>query len=187
MTNNDIKFFLKKLQQEEIIAYPTEGVFGLGCDPDSKRAVLKLQNLKKRSLSKGFILVAANYKQLNPYIANNKLSYELKKKVCLHNATPITWLVPAKINTPSWLTGSFNSLAIRISHHPSIVELCNIFQKPLVSTSANISGTPACRSLQEIRYQFGYELPVYPGNIGSLKHCTEIRDLLSGQIIRSGG
>ncbi|WWO96195.1 MAG: Sua5/YciO/YrdC/YwlC family protein [Candidatus Dasytiphilus stammeri] len=182
-----LTFFLKNLHEEKIIAYPTEGVFGLGCDPDSKKAVMKLQSLKKRSLSKGFILVAADYQQLTPYIESEKLSYEHRTQLYSHNSEPFTWVVPARIHTPAWLTGSFNSVAIRISQHEAIIQLCKAFKKPLVSTSANVSGSTPCRSLEEIRSQFGYELPVYPGNIGELQHPTEIRDLFSGKIIRSGG
>ncbi|WWO96598.1 MAG: Sua5/YciO/YrdC/YwlC family protein [Candidatus Dasytiphilus stammeri] len=183
-----ITFCLKNLHEEKIIAYPTEGVFGLGCDPDSKKAVMSLQTLKKRSLSKGFILVAANYQQLTPYIESEKLSDEHRVQLySQNNSAAFTWVVPARIQTPAWLTGSLNSIAIRISKHEAIIQLCKAFKKPLVSTSANVSGSPPCRSLEEIRSQFGYELPVYPGNIGELQHPTEIKDLFSGKIIRRGG
>ncbi|WWO99790.1 MAG: Sua5/YciO/YrdC/YwlC family protein [Candidatus Dasytiphilus stammeri] len=184
MKNYNIDYFIKKLLEDEIIAYPTESVFGFGCNPESKPAVMHLLSLKKRSIEKGFILVAADYEQIKPYIHDNQLSNKQREIIC--SPSSITWLLPKNINTPYWLTGNFSTLAVRISQYYSIQQLCKAFNKPLISTSANITGSIPCRTVKEIRAQFGNSLIIYPGHLGSLKSHTEIRDLLSGKVIRHG-
>lgn len=62
------------LNEERVIAYPTEAVFGVGCDPDSETAVMRLLELKQRPVDKGLILIAANYEQLKPYIDDTMLT-----------------------------------------------------------------------------------------------------------------
>ena len=69
---------LNDLRLGEVIAYPSEGVWGLGCDPRNKKAVLKLLNLKKRPMDKGLILVASNISQMEPYIDLRKYKTKLK-------------------------------------------------------------------------------------------------------------
>ncbi|WWP00056.1 MAG: Sua5/YciO/YrdC/YwlC family protein [Candidatus Dasytiphilus stammeri] len=186
MKNSNIDDFIKTLLEDETIAYPTESVFGLGCNPESKKAVMHLLSLKKRSIEKGFILVAADYEQIKPYIHDNQLSNKQREMIISSSTRPITWLLPKNINTPYWLTGNFSSLAVRISQYPSIQQLCRAFNKPLVSTSANLTGSIPCRTVKEIRDQFGKSLIIYPGRLGPLKCHTEIRELLSGKIIRYG-
>ncbi|WWO97406.1 MAG: Sua5/YciO/YrdC/YwlC family protein [Candidatus Dasytiphilus stammeri] len=183
--SSNIDDFIKILLEDETIAYPTESVFGLGCNPESKKAVMHLLSLKQRSIEKGFILVAADYEQIKPYIHEHQLSNK-HREIISSSTKPITWLLPKNINTPYWLTGNFSSLAVRISQYPSIQQLCRAFNKPLVSTSANITGSIPCRTVKEIQNQFGNSLKIYPGCLGPLKCHTEIRDLLSGKIIRYG-
>ncbi|EIR69115.1 Sua5/YciO/YrdC/YwlC family protein, partial [Yersinia pestis] len=102
---------VRALRQEEVIAYPTEAVFGLGCDPDSEKAVNTLLALKQRPWQKGLILVAANYAQLEPYI-NDSMLNEIQRETLFSTwPGPITWVIPARVETPQWLTGCFDSLA----------------------------------------------------------------------------
>lgn len=174
------------LKDGKVIAYPTEAVFGLGCDPDNQQAVLQLLALKKRPIEKGLILIAANLKQLEPYF--DKLSLTQKEIELINQPRDLatTWLVKKNINTPTWLTGQFDSIAIRISHHPLVQELCLAFTKPLVSTSANLSGQPPCRTLAEIAIQFGEQFPVLKGETGKQRNPSQIRDIMTGSIIRQG-
>ncbi len=72
---------LEALQKGEVIAYPTEGVFGVGCDPDNPEAIQKLLELKQRPVEKGLILIAANYEQLLPYVDESQLTQEQLDKV----------------------------------------------------------------------------------------------------------
>lgn len=190
MTNNVLTesaiLCLERLRKGIVIAYPTEAVFGLGCDPDSESAVAQLLRLKKRPVEKGLILIAADYHQLQPYIDDAQLSVAQKERMFASWPGPVTWVVPASSETPAWLTGRFESLAIRVSDHPLVQQICRNFGKPLVSTSANLSGFPPCRTAAEVGEQFGVDFPVLSGETGGRLNPSEIRDVLTGELIRHG-
>lgn len=177
---------LRALRQEEVIAYPTEAVFGLGCDPDSEKAVNALLALKQRPWQKGLILIAANYEQLKPYVDDLALSDSQRETIFSCWPGAVTWVIPARTETPRWLTGSFDSLAVRVSDHPLVQQLCLQYGKPLVSTSANLSGHEPCRTDEEVRIQFGPSLPVLLGKVGGRLNPSAIRDALTGKQFRQG-
>ncbi len=165
-----------------VIAYPTESVFGLGCDPLNQQAVYKILQLKNRSVDMGLILIASNIEQLMPFI---DITPSQKKK--LTTTESITWLVKASNYTPEWITGKHNKVAIRISMHPVCKQLCEYTNYPLVSTSANPSGhKPAKNNLQVVSYFRNSIDYLLPGKTGELKKPTEIRDLETNRIIRKG-
>lgn len=174
------------LKEEKVIAYPTEAVFGLGCDPDSEKAVNRLLLLKNRPWEKGLILIADSYERLNPYIDDNQLDNEQKKTIFSFWPGPVTWVIPAKTTTPKWLTGHFSTLAVRVTDHPLVRQLCLIYGKPLVSTSANLTGLEPCRSAEDVRQQFGNNFPVLEGTVGGRQNPSEIRDALTGKLYRQG-
>lgn len=177
---------LEALRQDAVIAYPTEAVFGLGCNPDSESAVMQLLALKQRPVEKGLILIADSFSQLEPYVAEQELSVTQKERMFASWPGPVTWVLPARPQTPRWLTGRFDSLAVRVSDHPLVKMLCAEFGKPLVSTSANRSGEPPCRSASEALAQFGCNFPVLLGETGGRSNPSEIRDVLTGEQIRQG-
>ncbi|HHB9525593.1 TPA: L-threonylcarbamoyladenylate synthase type 1 TsaC [Yersinia enterocolitica] len=177
---------LQALQQEEVIAYPTEAVFGLGCDPDSEKAVNALLALKQRPWQKGLILIAAYYEQLKPYVDDAALTDSQRETIFSVWPGPVTWVIPTRPETPRWLTGSFDSLAVRVTDHPLVQQLCSQYGKPLVSTSANLSGQEPCRTTEEVRIQFGSSLPVLAGLVGGRLNPSEIRDALTGKQFRQG-
>lgn len=177
---------LQALQQEEVIAYPTEAVFGLGCDPDSEKAVNALLALKQRPWQKGLILIAANYEQLKPYVDDAALTDSQRETIFSVWPGPVTWVIPTRPETPRWLTGSFDSLAVRVTDHPLVQQLCSQYGKPLVSTSANLSGQEPCRTTEEVKIQFGSSLPVLAGLVGGRLNPSEIRDALTGKQFRQG-
>ena len=177
---------LAHLRQDAVIAYPTEAVFGLGCNPDSELAVMALLALKQRPVEKGLILIASDYQQLRPYLDETQLTTEQKEKMFSFWPGPVTWVVPARKATPRWLTGRFDSLAVRVSAHPYVRQLCEAFGKPLVSTSANLTGLPPCRSAAEVHQQFGDNFPVLQAETGGRVNPSEIRDALTGELIRQG-
>lgn len=181
-----VDWCVEKLQQQAVIAYPTEAVFGLGCDPDSEKAVMQLLAYKQRPVEKGLILIAADYSQLEPYIADGELSVAQREKMFASWPGPVTWVLPALPQTPRWLTGRFDTLAVRVSDHPLVQQLCRQYGKPLVSTSANLSGQPPCRNAEEVQQQFGNDFPVLLGETGGRLNPSEIRDIISGDIIRQG-
>ncbi|AAM68018.1 L-threonylcarbamoyladenylate synthase type 1 TsaC [Buchnera aphidicola] len=175
---------IRKLYDKKIIAYPTEAMFGLGCDPTSEKAVKRLLDLKKRSIKKGLILVASNYNQIKMYINESKLSAQQKKTMFFHWPGPYTFLVPANSLVPCWLTGQFDTIAVRISAHFSIIKLCNVFGKALVSTSANISNMSPCLTREDVLKDFGKDFPVLYGHIGNESHPSKIINIVNGKLIR---
>lgn len=98
----------------------------------------------------------------------------------------MTFVFPARPETPRWLTGRFDSLAVRVTNHPLVIELCEAYGKPLVSTSANLTGQPPCRTTAEVHAQFGDSFPVVDGATGGKQNPSEIRDALTGELFRQG-
>lgn len=190
MNNNvqsgSIAHAVEVLKKEDVIAYPTEAVFGVGCDPDSEVAVTRLLTLKQRPVEKGLILIAASFAQLKPYIDDSSLTPEQRETIFASWPGPVTYVFPAQPTTPRWLTGRFNSLAVRVTDHPVVIALCEQFGKPLVSTSANLTGLPPCRNRSEVLAQFGDDFPVVLGETGGRQNPSEIRDALTGERFRQG-
>lgn len=174
------------LRQGRIVAYPTEAVFGLGCDPDSEAAVQALLTLKQRSWTKGLILIAANYAQLLPYIDDAALTPRQRERVFAGWPGPLTWVMPARPQTPRWLTGQYSTLAVRVTAYEPARRLCLAFGKPLVSTSANLTGRPPGRTPAEVRRQLGDNFPVMEEQVEGRLNPSEIRDALTGGLIRQG-
>lgn len=190
MNNNlpagEISQLVELLQQQQVIAYPTEAVFGVGCDPDSEIAVKRLLALKQRPVEKGLILIAASFGQLKPYIDDEALNAAQREAVFACWPGPVTFVFPARPTTPRWLTGQFDTLAVRVTDHPLVIQLCEAYGKPLVSTSANLTGLPPCRTVQEVLAQFGETFPVLKGPTGGRQNPSEIRDALTGKQFRQG-
>lgn len=167
-----------------IVAYPTEAVFGLGCDPADSSAVSRLLTIKRRSPDKGLILVAACWSQLQPWV--KPLPPRLEQRLRRSWPGPVTWLVPAADQCPSWLTGTHSTLAVRVSAHPLVHALCTAWGGALVSTSANKSNLRPARSVLEVQLRFATSIDlILPGPTGDRPQPTTIRDLVSGRIVRS--
>jgi L-threonylcarbamoyladenylate synthase len=173
------------VQAGGILAYPTEGVYGLGCDPFNETAVQKIIDLKGRSPNKGFILIASQWSQIQNLITN--LDPLLLAPVKASWPGPVTWIFPCHTELPSWIRGTHDSIALRISAHPIVKAICDTIDQPLISTSANFSNEPALCSAEEVRNAFGDRIDlVIEGKIGELKGSTPIRDVLSGKYFRHG-
>ena len=120
----------------------TEGVFGLGCDPDEPSAIARLLQIKQREKNKGLILIAANFSQLEPYIDVKAIAPAILDKIQQSWPGPVTWIVPKSERCSDWVSGQFDTVAVRVSDHPDVQALCHAFEKPVTSTSANLSGEP---------------------------------------------
>ncbi|WP_373817985.1 Sua5/YciO/YrdC/YwlC family protein [Glaesserella sp.] len=177
---------VEKLKQNQVIAYPTEAVFGLGCNPNSEQAVRKLLALKKRPEEKGLILIAPTLELLLPYIDESKLSETEWQRFLQVNEKTITWIMPAKPSLPRYLTGQFSTIALRLCQVPAVVELCNACGFALTSTSANLTDSPPCRSAAEVLTQFGSDFPVLDMPTGGKANPSEIRDIFTQHIFRQG-
>lgn len=177
---------IQALQQQDVIAYPTEAVYGLGCDPDSEAAVLKLLTIKQRPVEKGLILIAANYSQLLPYIDESAIPTKILEEILASWPGHVSWIMPATKTAPKWITGQFSSIAVRVSAHPVVQQLCLAFGKPIVSTSANLSGQPAIIDQSVLYEQMSGQVSVImPGDLGGASQPSQIRNALTGAIVRS--
>lgn len=169
------------IQAGEVIAYPTEAVYGLGCDPLNKQAVEALLDLKQRSVSKGLIVLVSDWAQVWPLIADvpeHKL--EAVKKTW---PGPVTWIFPKSDVVPAWLSGEHASLAIRMTAHPIARALCQNI--PLVSTSANVAGMAPVGDVEAIEHMFPEGIAgVVVGDLGGHAAPSEIYDVLSDARLR---
>ena len=178
-----MKQAVHSLKAGGIIAYPTEAVYGLGCDPLNETAVLRLLALKKRSWKKGLILIAADFAQLEPFL--KPLSPILEKRVFAEWPGPVTWLLTAKSTVPYWLCGQSGKLAVRVTAHPIVVELCQQWGGALVSTSANLSGQAAAKKACEVEHIFAETIDyIVDGAVGERERPSEIRDALTNTVLR---
>jgi len=165
-----------------LIAYPTEAVYGLGCDPRCREAVQGLLRLKRRSANKGLILIAANFEQLAPWV--RLLDQVRMAEILASWPGPITWVLPAAPDVPEWLAGGRQSLAVRVTAHPLSAALCQACRTALVSTSANLAGHPPARSPLQVRLRCPGIDHILHGPVGGLRRPSVIRDGATGRVIR---
>ena len=175
------------LHQGGVIAYPTEAVYGLGCDPKNLSAVKKILDLKQRKKEKGLILVASDFEQLKSYIKPLEKTIENKLLDSWHEQrNAITWLVPVDKNISIYLKGQFDTLAVRVSHHPVVKELCDKFAGAIISTSANIATQEAARTAEDVKHIFADKIDfIIEGETDINAKPSEIRDALTDKIIRT--
>ncbi|SMF15004.1 translation factor SUA5 [Alteromonadaceae bacterium Bs31] len=174
---------VEALNRGEVIAYPTEAVWGLGCDPFNSHAVEKILTLKKRSAEKGLILVAATISQFHFILDGMPAKHYAQLEQSWPG--PHTWLVPHHDRVERIVSGSHDTIALRVSAHPVVKALCELYGGPIVSTSANPQALPAARSLQQAQRYFGDEVFYSAGSVGENARPSLIKDLLTGQIIRA--
>lgn len=166
-----------------IVAYPTEAVYGLGCNPLDGAAVQRLLKLKGRPASKGLILIATDFEQLRPFVG--ELDATILDTVMSSWPGPNTWILPAAENLPGWLCGTHDTLAVRVTDHPVAAALSRSCGIPLVSTSANPSGYRPARSALTVRRYFPSGLAlIVTGALGGLQRPTRIRSAIDGTEIR---
>jgi L-threonylcarbamoyladenylate synthase len=165
-----------------VLAYPTESCFGLGCDPRNVRGLRRLLRLKRRSACKGMIVVAASLEQLHGLI--RPLTPEHQRIVRQTRPEPTTFVVPAASGALPGLRGRHRQLAVRITTHRPTLALCRILG-PLVSTSANRAGQPACTTARHCRRIFGQRITLADTPTGPHRKPSRIVELLTGKILRA--
>jgi L-threonylcarbamoyladenylate synthase len=174
----------QQLRQGAIIAYPTEAVFGLGCDPRNEQAVMRLLTIKQRPVEKGLILIASRWEQLQPYL--QPVDPDIRARLEESWPGPVTWLLATRPQTPAWLSGMHESLAVRVTAHPLAAALCDAFGGAIVSTSANASGRPPARTALQARLRCPGVDIVLVGATGGRKRPSEIRNPYTGERVRPG-
>ena len=171
------------LHAGEIIAYPTEGVYGLGCDPRNLAAVGRLLALKKRPKDKGLILVASQAEQFGDYLLDFPTC--ITPEIAATWPGQVTWLLPARAEVSPLLRGEFTTQAVRVSAHPVVQELAGLFGHAIVSTSANIGGGKPCMTAAEVDELFGDAIAgIVGGELGGDGKPSEIRSALDGSVLR---
>lgn len=176
---------VRAIRQGGVIAYPTEAVWGLGCDPFDERAVLDLLEIKRRPMHKGLVLIAGNLSQIDFLLED--LTDDEYVKVTANWPGPYTWILPDKKNKiPAWIKGNHSAVAVRVSNHLQVKRLTEVYGSFLVSTSANPAAHDPARDILRVKTYFGEKLAyALPGELGGLDQPTQIRDLKSDQLIRA--
>ena len=173
------------LRRGGVIAYPTEAVYGLGCDPWDETAVARLFELKQRPLTQGVLLIAAEFAQVEKYIDLGAVPDAALQRARASWPGPHTWVFPRAQSVPSWLAGAHQGIALRVTAHPLAARLCNAFGDALVSTSANRHAEAPARDAAAVQAAFGSELAyILDGAVGGLERPTPIRDAVSGELLR---
>lgn len=147
---NDIEKALLVLKKGGVIAHPTDTCYGLTCDVFNRDALLRLYELKKMPAEKPVSIMVANVSEIEKYAIVNEKARDLIKKF-LPGA--LTIILPRK-NLPEFFNPGHETIGIRVSDNDFCIKLCEKFGKPLVTTSANISGKGAPYSVEEIQNQF---------------------------------
>ncbi|TXD96752.1 Sua5/YciO/YrdC/YwlC family protein [Psychrobacter frigidicola] len=209
LTTDSIIEAAEWLSAGNLLAYPTESVWGIGCDPFNESAVQQLLAIKQRPVDKGMIVITDDTEHIAPLL--NSLN-STQRKVVLDswqlpldtaNSQAHTWLLPLSklesepltVQIPAWITGAHNSVAVRVTAHPLIQQLCAQLVSAfnpygfIVSTSCNPSGQPPALSLAQAQTYFADN--TYAAKVGYLQGDTlgyqlpsQINDALTGQIIR---
>lgn len=175
--------FAHAVSQGAVFGYPTDTIWGFGCHPLIASSVARILRIKRRSPDKGLILLSSKIDYCMSYVGLDSEQLEPVQRATDH---PITWLVPASEECPSWIRGTYPTVAIRITNHPLVEFLCARLQAPIVSTSANRSGKSCVRNSVQMRKQFGDELDfIVSGFDTGGNRPSEIKSLLDKTTIRN--
>ncbi len=144
---DDIKQAVEVMRKGGVILYPTDTVWGIGCDATNAEAVSRVYEIKKRSDSKAMICLVDSDARLQRYVRNvPNVAWDLLD--CVDK--PTTVILDGAVNLAPNLIAEDGSVALRITGEAFSKELCYRFEKPVVSTSANISGEPAAQNYRDI-------------------------------------
>ncbi len=169
-----------------VIVYPTESVFGLGCDPDSTSALRKVLSIKKRPENKGMLVVCHDFALVSGYVDLEKISDDEMEFALKCWEDFCTLAMPASQKVHPLLKGAYPTVAVRISRHPAVAELCSRFKKPIVSTSANLSGAEPVRTAAEAETLFnGAADYILKGMTLGYERPSRIIDLKTRKIMRN--
>jgi L-threonylcarbamoyladenylate synthase len=176
---------VRALRNGGVVAYPTEAVYGLGCDPRDEAAFTRLFELKQRPPEQGVLLIASAFAELEPYLDLAATPAEALERAQADWPGPHTWIFPRAAGVPAWIAGAHAGIAVRVTAHPPAAALCRAFGGALVSTSANRHGESPARSADEVRAMFGAGLDaILDAPTGGLERPTPIRDAITGTVLR---
>ena len=180
--NTRIRLALHHLKKG-VIAHPTDTIYGLACLANNPSGIQKIIELKKREISKGFILLASDIGYLLPYI-DSQMSEDLLEQISIPSKNPTTFLVPKSEELSPLLAGSNELLAVRITPNPLIKFFCEPADSALISTSANLQGKQVAKTKRELRSYFGNQLDYALPPSGYNSEPSRIINLITGERIR---
>ncbi|MFC3122002.1 L-threonylcarbamoyladenylate synthase [Agaribacter flavus] len=180
----DTAVFRQQFNDGCVFAYPTEAVYGLGCNPLNKTAMEKILALKQRPVEKGVILIAANTDQIKPFVKLSSLSHEARHHMNEHWPGPYTYLVPKTSHTPPWISGDSGLVAVRVSAHPLVCELCLAVDSPIISTSANHAGKAPAKTAEDVQHYFDDEVVLIDGSLGTQSKPSTIINAITMEKLR---
>ena len=191
------------LKEGELLAYPTESVWGIGCDAYDKAAVQRILDIKQRPQAKGMIVITDSAERLAPLLdaLKDRQRQQIIKSwqadsdnIALQCKQAHTWLlpIPSTLTTtiPSWITGQHQTVAVRVIAHPTIRQLCQQMVSAdnpfglLVSTSCNPSGHQPARTFDEAYAYFGEQISYLQTETLGYTLPSQIRDATTGLIVR---
>ncbi|NVK23772.1 MAG: Sua5/YciO/YrdC/YwlC family protein [Gammaproteobacteria bacterium] len=176
---------VQALKDGKLIVYPTEAVWGIGCDPMNAHAFDDLLAAKNRPMHKGVIIIAKDYSQLLPYINDEMIPMDRRSEIISSWPGAYTWLLPASKQAPEFITGGSELIAVRVTTHPTVRRMCEEFGGAIVSTSANLSGEATPTTLDGAKSVFGAKVAVYVDEpLGENKTPSKITNGMTGEVIR---
>ncbi|MDQ3287832.1 MAG: Sua5/YciO/YrdC/YwlC family protein [Pseudomonadota bacterium] len=183
---DSLEVAVSALRRGGVVVYPTEAVWGLGCDPFREPAVMRLLAIKQREVDKGLILIAGSLEQFEGLLDWSQLDATQYGDVVGTWPGPSTWVVPATARVPRWITGNHAGVAVRVSSHPQVAALASDCGFPLVSTSANFAGKPPAFARGQLDAALLAAVnAVAPGETGGNPAPSSIRDAITGEVLRA--
>lgn len=185
----DLDQAIQVLRCGDVLAYPTEAVWGLGCDPYQQQAFEKILVLKQRPIEKGVILLSESIERVEPLLT--MLDTDIRAQVIAswqrqhHYTRATTWLLPVHTNIPAWIYGQHDRVAIRVTQHVLCQQICAKFDNLVVSTSANPAGLSPATTAQQVADYFPADLAILSGELGQSPEPSRILDAVTGQVIRA--
>ncbi len=159
--------------------YPTEGIYGLGCDPFNSKSVEDIFKAKGRSDNKSFIILGSDIKYFKNIIDN---TFFLDESLRSDDFT--TWVIPCNKNCPPWLKRD-DTVAIRLTEHETVMLLCNYMNAPIISTSANLSNSRYDDDLKNIEKIFDKKIDcIVKGDLGNKKKPSTIKNIITKEVLR---
>lgn len=185
ITQTEIDLIVDYLKREKVIAYPTDTVYGLGCDARNAKAIKKINRIKSENAKNPRLVLISDFKMLKQYCLVNLEQRKYLEKIW---PGPTTVILKSRLNLPTELTGGLNSLAVRLPKSEFLVKIISEAGFPVVSTSLNKKGEKLLTNAQNLEKSFKY-LPGLVIDAGECKNTkpsrlVDIRDIKNVKVLR---